>query len=108
MSAEPASKFGLLKGLQQSSKAVKTEESTARSGAYENEPALAVNSLPNLSEPVTVPEVRFTNYLDAEVSRRLQVHVAQLKARKPRGGERVSIKSVLHQALLDYLERNGA
>jgi hypothetical protein len=106
MSAEPASKFGLLKGLQQSSKAVKTEEQTVHSGAYET--ALAVNSLPNLSEPVTVPEVRFTNYLDAEVSRRLQIHVAQLKARKPRGGERVSIKSVLHQALLEYLERNGA
>ena len=87
MSAETPSKFGVLKGLQQSSKPV-------------NRP------LESVKAEVTVQEVRFTNYLDAEVSRRLQIHVAQMKARKVKGGERVSIKSVLHQALVEYLERN--
>ena len=87
MSDEKASKFGILKGLQQSSK--------------------MVNSQPEpIPEELPVHEVRFTNYLDAEVSRRLQIHVAQLKARKVRGGERISIKSVLHQALVEYLERH--
>ena len=89
MSDEKASKFGVLKGLQQSSKAVNSQ----------------IQSIP---EELPVQEVRFTNYLDAEVSRRLQIHVAQLKARKVRGGERVSIKSVLHQALVEYLERHGS
>jgi hypothetical protein len=93
MSDEKAPKFGLLRALQQSSKTVNNQTAIPPElQAVENTP---------------VQEVRFTNYLDAEVSRRLQVHVAQLKASKPRGGERVSIKSVLHQALLEYLERNG-
>ncbi|WP_407543297.1 hypothetical protein Q0M94_26365 (plasmid) [Deinococcus radiomollis] len=87
MSDEKASKFGVLKGLQQSSKAVNSHTQPA-------------------PEELPIQEVRFTNYLDAEVSRRLQIHVAQLKARKVRGGERVSIKSVLHQALVEYLERH--
>jgi hypothetical protein len=88
MSDEKASKFGVLKGLQQSSKPVSSQIQPS------------VIELP-------VQEVRFTNYLDADVSRRLQIHVAQLKALKVRGGERVSIKSVLHQALVEYLERHG-
>lgn len=88
MSDEKISKFGILKGLQQSSKAVNSQTSL-------------------VPEELPIQEVRFTNYLDAEVSRRLQIHVAQLKARKTRGGERVSIKSVLHQALVEYLERQG-
>ena len=88
MSDEKTSKFGVLKGLQQNSKTVNSQ----------NRPAPG---------ELSVQEVRFTNYLDAEVSRRLQIHVAQLKARKTRGGERVSIKSVLHQALVEYLERQG-
>lgn len=88
MSDEKASKFGVLKGLQQSSKPVN-------------------NQTQPVPEELPVQEVRFTNYLDAEVSRRLQVHVAHLKARKMQGGERVSIKSVLHQALVEYLDRHG-
>lgn len=87
MSGEPPSKFGILKGLRQSSKPLNSQSGMSR-------------------EELPVQEVRFTNYLDAEVSRRLQIHVAQLKARKVRGGERVSIKSVLHQALVEYLERH--
>lgn len=98
MSSEQANKFGLLKGLQQSSKAGNAEQRVA-----------ATPGVRAVAEETTgMPEVRFTNYLDAEVSRRLQIHVAQLKARKPRGGDRVSIKSVLHQALIEYLERSGA
>ncbi len=91
MSAEKASKFGVLKGLQQNVKAVNSQSP----------------EVPMVPEVLPMPEVRFTNYLDAEVSRRLQVHVAHLKARKTRGSERVSIKSVLHQALVEYLDRNG-
>ena len=98
MSSEQASKFGLLKGLQQSSKAGNTEQRVT-----------ATRDVRAVAEEITgMSEVRFTNYLDAEVSRRLQIHVAQLKARKARGGDRVSIKSVLHQALVEYLDRNGA
>ena len=88
MSDEKASKFGILKGLQQSSKT-------------------ASSQIQPVAGELPVQEVRFTNYLDADVSRRLQIHVAQLKACKVRGGERVSIKSVLHQALVEYLERHG-
>ncbi|MGY2896250.1 hypothetical protein [Deinococcus sp. UYEF24] len=87
MSDEKASKFGVLKGLQQSSKTVNRLAEPIR-------------------EELPVQEVRFTNYLDADVSRRLQIHVAQMKARKVPGGERVSIKSVLHQALVEYLEKH--
>lgn len=89
MSDEKASKFGVLKGLQQSSKTVNSQT-------------------PLISEELPVQEIRFTNYLDAEVSRRLQIHVAEMKARKPQGGERVSIKSVLHRALVEYLERHDS
>jgi hypothetical protein len=53
-------------------------------------------------------EVKFTSYLDADLSRRLQIHVATKKAQKKRGQERVSIKSVLDQALREYLERHHA
>ena len=88
MSDEKASKFGILKGLRQSSKTVNSQSE-------------------QVPEALPAQEVRFTNYLDAEVSRRLQIHVAHLKARKVRGGERISIKSVLHQALVEYLERHG-
>ncbi|WP_407572886.1 hypothetical protein [Deinococcus altitudinis] len=87
MSDEKVSKFGVLKGLQQSSKTVNSQTQP-------------------VPEELPLQEVRFTNYLDAEVSRRLQIHVAQLKSRKVPGGERVSIKSVLHQALVEYLERH--
>jgi len=52
--------------------------------------------------------VHFTNYLKGSVSRRLQVYVALHKAEKRRsGGERVSIKTVLNQALEEFLDRNG-
>ena len=88
MSIERVSKFGVLKGLQQSSKLANPQTS-------------------GLPQESPLQEVRFTNYLDAEISRRLQIHVAQLKSRKIRGGERISIKSVLHQALAEYLERHG-
>lgn len=85
MSAEKGTKFGVLAGLQQSSKPVKQQ----------------IAEVPPLPEAL---EVRFTNYLDADVSRRLNVHVAQLKAvRTP--GARPSIKSVLDQALREYLGR---
>ncbi|WP_293909672.1 hypothetical protein [Deinococcus sp.] len=86
MSAEKGTKFGVLAGLQQSSKSVKQQ-------------SLEAPSAPEAQE------VRFTNYLDAEISRRLNIHVAQLKAaRTP--GIRPSIKSVLDQALRDYLDRH--
>lgn len=53
-------------------------------------------------------EVHFTNYLRGSVSRRLQVYVALQKAQQRRGGgERVSIKNVLNQALEEFLDRNG-
>lgn len=53
-------------------------------------------------------EVKFTSYLDAELNKRLQIHVAEKKAQKKPGQERVSIKSVLDQALREYLERHDA
>ncbi|GHF60313.1 hypothetical protein HNQ07_004246 [Deinococcus metalli] len=51
-------------------------------------------------------EVKFTSYLDVDLNRRLQIHVATKKAQKRPGQERVSIKSELHQALEEYLERH--
>lgn len=52
-------------------------------------------------------EVKFTSYLNADLNRRLQIHVATKKAQKRSRQERVSIKSVLDQAIREYLERHG-
>lgn len=95
---------------QQNSKAVN------RSGSQGVDPPPAVT--PPAVEPVKQQsskageedegEVHFTNYLKGSVSRRLQVYVALQKAQQRRGGgERVSIKNVLNQALEEFLDRNG-
>lgn len=58
------------------------------------------------TESTGTGEVKFTSYLDVDLNRRLQIHVATKKAQKKPGQERVSIKSELHQALEEYLERH--
>lgn len=58
-------------------------------------------------EDTEAGDVKFTSYLDADLARRFQIHVATKKMLKKRGQERVSIKSVLDQALREYLERHG-
>ncbi|PNY79244.1 hypothetical protein [Deinococcus koreensis] len=58
------------------------------------------------AESTGAGEVKFTSYLDVDLNRRLQIHVATKKAQKKPGQERVSIKSELHQALEEYLERH--
>lgn len=54
----------------------------------------------------TEPEVHFTNYLSADVHRRLQIYVAHQKAVK-RPGIKISIKGVLNEALDAYLKTKG-
>ncbi len=61
----------------------------------------------DVPEVVEAGDVKVTTYLDADLNRRLQIYVATKKAQKRPGQERVSIKSVLDQAIREFLERQG-
>lgn len=81
----PAGKFGFMKGLT----------------ATEIKEQKASTSPPDAQQS----DVPFSSQLDPDLYARLQQFVALKKAQK-RYGQRVSLKGVLHEALIEYLNRH--
>lgn len=109
-----SSKFGMLKNLQQAA----TEEST-KAENQEGRTAEKKNSAKKLkqegtNEPSPLSEgvaqgvelKHYSSYMPLPLFAQLQIYVAKRKATRGKTGEKVSLQSVIAEAVQQYLDRN--
>lgn len=104
--SEPTSKFGMLRSLQQ----VATGEQEApkqESTKVERQPSSkAVSTTEPLDESDTAPLKHYSSYMPMPLFAQLQIYVAKQKAARGLGGAKVSIQSVITEAIQQYLDKH--
>lgn len=101
--SEGTSKFGMLRSLQQAAseeKATKQESTkTAKHPAPERpEPQ---------PDPSPATELKhYSSYMPMPLFAQLQIYVARRKAARGKAGEKVSIQSVIAEAVREYLDKH--